>query len=309
VRRAAFVLLVLLGGARASEAAERTVLFVAGPPSHGPGEHEHNAGVQLLAHCLDGVPKLRTRVALNGWPVDSAVLDGIDAIVFLSDGGRRHPALGANLATLAPLMERGVGLGLIHYAVEPTATEGRAELLKWAGGIFEVNWSVNPLWEASFERLPKHPITRGVRPFRVEDEWYFHLRFAEGMKGVTPLLMATPTAATLTRPDGPHEGNPAVRAAVARGDAQVLAWAFERAGRGRGFGFTGGHFHRNWGNDDFRKLVLNAIVWLAKLDVPKQGVASTVSGDDLGRKLDPKVKKAAPKPTEAAPVPAASPAS
>jgi hypothetical protein len=303
VRRALFALLMVLGGAGASDAADRTVLFVAGPPSHGPGEHEHNAGVQLLAQCLDSVPKIKTRVALNGWPADSAVLDGIDAIVFLSDGGRRHPALGANLAALAPLMERGVGLGLIHYAVEPTATEGGAELLQWAGGMFEVNWSVNPLWEASFESLPKHPITRGVRPFRIEDEWYFHLRFADGMKGVTPLLLATPTAATLTRPDGPHEGNPAVRAAVARGEEQILAWAFERARGGRGFGFTGGHFHRNWGHDDFRKLVLNAVVWLAKLDVPKNGVASTVTADDLGRKLDPKSKKAAPKPTAVVPAP------
>ena len=26
--------------------------MIAGKPSHGPGQHEHNAGIQLLAKCL-----------------------------------------------------------------------------------------------------------------------------------------------------------------------------------------------------------------------------------------------------------------
>ena len=294
MRRAPLVLCALLA-ATALEAADRTVLLIAGPPSHGPGEHEHNAGVQLLARSLADVPKLKTRVALNGWPADPAVADGVDALLVLSDGGRRHPALGERLAVVGSLMEKGVGLGLVHYATEPTAAQGGPELLQWAGGYFEVNRSVNPLWEAGFETIPEHPITRGVRPFRMTDEWYFHLRFAE--KGVTPLLIDVPPAATMARPDGPHEGNPSVRAAVERGEPQTLAWAFERKDGGRGFGITGGHFHRNWGDGDFRKLVLNAVLWLAKLDVPKDGVASEVSEEDLGRNLDPKVKKPAATPT------------
>jgi hypothetical protein len=270
--------------------AERTALLIAGPPSHAAGEHEHNAGVQLLAKCLAGVPGLKTRVALNGWPADPAALAGADAVLFLSDGGRRHPAL-AGLSALTPLMERGAGIGLVHYATEPTKTEGGPELLKWAGGFFEVNRSVNPLWEAQLMLPTAHPITRGVRPFRLKDEWYFHLRFPEGMKGVTPLLTAVPPASTLERPDGPHEGNPSVREAVAAGDHQTLAWAFERADGGRGFGFTGGHRHENWGHDDFRKVVLNAVVWLARLDVPKEGVTSAVTEADLAANLDPKQKK------------------
>jgi type 1 glutamine amidotransferase len=302
MRRVLVLLLFCVLRVQAVAGADRTVLLIAGPPSHGPGEHEHNAGVQLLEKCLAGVPQLKTRVALNGWPSDEALLEGIDAVVFYSDGGRKHPALGDHLDLLQPLMERGVGLGLIHYAIEPTATQGAPEFLQWAGGLFEVSWSVNPLWEASFKSLPDHPVLRGVHPFSVEDEWYYHLRFPEDMKGVTPLLTAVPTAETLTRPDGPHEGNAAVRASVARGEPQVVSWAFERPGGGRGFGFSGGHYHRNWSNDDFRKTVLNGIVWLAKLDVPKDGVASRVTEDDLVMNLDPKV----PKPT-AAPAPAAEP--
>jgi hypothetical protein len=51
-----------------------------------------------------------------------------------------------------------------------------------------------------------------------------------------------------------------------------MAWATERDDGGRGFGFTGAHVHWNWANPDFRKLVLNAIAWCAKVDVPADGV-------------------------------------
>jgi hypothetical protein len=77
-----------------------------------------------------------------------------------------------------------------------------------------------------------------------------------------------------------------VREAVARGEAQTVAWAYERPNGGRGFGFTGGHFHKNWGNDDFRKIVLNAVLWLAKMEVPPDGVASQVTTADLAVNLD-----------------------
>jgi hypothetical protein len=108
------------------------------------------------------------------------------------------------------------------------------------------------------------------------------------MKGIVPILSAVPPASTMDRPDGPHEGNPAVREAVKRGEPQVLAWAFQRPDGGRGFGFTGGHFHHNWGNDDCRKLVLNAILWTAKVEVPPGGVECRVTERDLQRNLDRK---------------------
>ena len=60
---------------------------------------------------------------------------------------------------------------------------------------------------------------------------------------------------------------------------------------GRGFGFTGGHFHDNWGNDNYRKVVLNALLWTAKAEVPAEGVESAVAPDDLDANLDPKPSK------------------
>ena len=74
---------------------------------------------------------------------------------------------------------------------------------------------MNPTWKAEFKKLPTHPITQGVAPFALYDEWYYHMRFPEGMTNVTAILSALPPASTLEREDGPHSGNAAVRAAVA----------------------------------------------------------------------------------------------
>jgi hypothetical protein len=223
-------------------------------------------------------------VCRNGWPKDKKVFDGAAAIVIFSDGGGGHPIM-QHLDEVAPLLKKGVGLACIHYAVE--VPKGKAgDLLKDAtGGYFETFWSVNPFWKADFKELPKHPITRGVKPFAIEDEWYYHMRFMDDMKGVTPILTAIPPDSTRRPGNDAHGANPAVFAR--KGQPEHVAWARERPDGGRGFGFTGGHFHWSWGNDNFRTLVLNAIVWVAKLDVPEGGVKSkTPTFDELQKGLD-----------------------
>jgi type 1 glutamine amidotransferase len=273
-------------------AADKKIVFIAGPPSHGPGEHEYRAGCLVLKSCLDKLPNVSTILYTNGWPDDSGALEGAATIVVYTDGGAQHPLLQpGHLKTIGALMDQGVGLVCLHYAVEPTIETGEKEFLDWIGGAFEINWSVNPMWTADFKSLPDHPITRGVKPFKLYDEWYFHMRFRDGMKDVTPILSAVPDQSTTKRNDGPHEGNPAVRELVARGEPQSVAWAVTRADGGRGFGFTGGHFHRNWGDENFRKLVLNAILWTAKIEVPPDGMASVLSPTQLDDNLDPKPKR------------------
>jgi type 1 glutamine amidotransferase len=271
-------------------AGSKKVVFIAGSPSHGPGEHEHRAGCLLLKSCLDTVPDVSSTVYSNGWPANTdQAFAGADTIVVYSDGGSGHPLLqGDRLQKIDALVKSGVGLVCLHYATEPTLEKGQKEFLEWIGGAFEVNWSVNPHWDAAFKNIPKHPITQGVNPFNILDEWYFHIRFPEGMKGVTPILSAVPPASTMNRPNGAHEGNPAMRAAVKAGESQTVAWAHERPDGARGFGFTGGHFHKNWANDDFRKTVLNAILWTAKMEIPADGVPSKVTADQLEQNLDPK---------------------
>ena len=252
----------------------KKIVFVAGKPSHGYGAHEHNAGCLLLAKELKAaMPEYTTEVALNGWPQDTKIFDGADCIIMYCDGGGGHMVV-PHLDEVDALAKKGVGIVCVHYGVEVEKGKPGDRFLDWIGGYFEMNWSVNPHWTAKYEKFPDHPISRGVKPFEINDEWYYHMRFRPEMKGVTPILTALPPKDTLARPDGPHSGNPAVREDVAKGNAQHMAWAAEREGGGRGFGFTGGHDHWNWGDPNFRKVVLNAIVWCAHGEVPKNGVES-----------------------------------
>jgi len=265
--------------AAAAEPAAKKIVLVAGTPSHKSGDHEFNAGVLLLKECLDKVPGVQCTAHLNGWPRDPAAFDSANAILLYMDGGGGHPLVaGDHLEQMRALVARGVGLVCVHYAVEVPAQRGGPELLDWIGGYYETGYSINPHWVAQFKELPEHPTTHGVKPFSMRDEWYFNIRFRPEMKGVQPILKATP-------PDNVR-GTPAAKEHPGR--EEVLAWAVERPDGGRGFGLTGGHFHINWGDEYFRKLILNALVWAAGGDVPPEGIASTVEPDELKKNLDPK---------------------
>jgi tetratricopeptide (TPR) repeat protein len=259
-------------GEKSTKKKPRKILFLAGNPSHGYGAHDHWAGCKLLAKSLEdsGLP-LETEVYRYGWPKDAKAFDGVDCVVIYADGGGNHPVV-EHLEEMDALAKQGVGIVCLHYAVEVPKGPVGEKMLDWIGGYFEPDWSVNPHWTANYAELPEHPITRGVRPFKINDEWYYHMRFRKDMDGVKPILTDLPPPESLSRPDGPHSGNPHVRAAIARKEPQHMAWAMEREDGGRGFGFTGAHVHWNWADPNFRKLVLNAIIWCAKIEVPREGV-------------------------------------
>jgi type 1 glutamine amidotransferase len=271
------------------------IVLLAGRASHGPGDHEFHAGLKLLAKCLKDVPGVdpvyvEQTAPGEGWPADESVFDGAKTIVFFMDGGGGHPMIQqARLETLQKLMDNGVGVVCMHYAVEVPKGKPGDKFLDWLGGYYETGFSTNPHWVADIIRLPDHPITRGVKPFAVKDEWYFSIRFRPNMKGITPILVAKPDdktrEGTSSSPRGPY-----AHIVEAKGHDEVLGWAVERPDGGRGFGFTGGHAHKNWGDANFRKLVLNAILWSAKVEVPSNGIDCEVTKEDLEKNLDPKRK-------------------
>ncbi len=278
----------------------KKIVLVAGKPSHPPRMHEFNAGVQLLAKCLEDVAEIDAHFVLNGWPDDESVFDDADAVVFFMDGGGRHEVVqeeGRRLAMIDQWASRGVGLGFMHYGVEVLADQAGDHFKRWIGGHYEHMHSCNPIWEPSFTAFADHVVTRGVEPFQIKDEWYFNMRFVADLSGneptktesiqFVPILVATPPDEVR---DGPYvyPKGPYPHIQAAKGRAETMMWTVERAGGRRGFGFTGGHFHDNWGNDAFRKVVLNAIVWIAKAEVPPQGIESTVIPEQLDANLDPK---------------------
>jgi hypothetical protein len=271
-----------------AEEARRKLVLLAGRPSHGPMEHEFNAGILLLRKCLEGVPGLEVEHHKNGWPESEKAFEGASGILLYADGGGGHPFIqDSRLPIVGDLMRRGVGLMCAHFAVEVPANKGSKEFLDWLGGYYEHQWSCNPMWTPEYTELPDHPITRGVKPFSIRDEWYFNMRFRPDMKDITPILAAKPSDAVR---DGPYvyPRGPYPHIQKEKGRRETMMWAVERKDGGRGVGFTGGHFHRNWRDDNFRKVVLNAAVWICKVDVPRNGVASTVTEADIKENLDPK---------------------
>jgi type 1 glutamine amidotransferase len=293
--------------ASTSSTGKKKALLLAGNPSHGFGAHDHLSGCSLLARLLNesGLPIEAEVHSLQkqGWPSPEK-LASANTIVIYSDGGGGHP-FNSHLDELEALTKKGVGIVCIHYGVETTIGKPGQAFVDWTGGYFEPNYSVNPHWTAHYRALPKHPITNGVKSFSTNDEWYYHMRFRDKMEGVTPILTDLPPLNTLvvtdkdgkvvmedkdgkqvpklSRGEGPHSNNPSVRKAVLDDkEPQHMAWATERADGGRGFGCSGGHVHWNWGNNQFRKLILNAIAWTAGVEIPADGVpAGTVTVDDL----------------------------
>jgi type 1 glutamine amidotransferase len=287
-RQLALVLLIACAGLVATSAADKRILLIAGKPSHGPGEHEFRAGCLLLKKCLDPVPGVQVEVYTNGWPGSDSVFEGADAVVIYSDGGAGNPAIQGNRIQLIDgLAKRGVGLGFMHYALEAPKGEAGSAMQRWIGGYYEDHYSVNPMWTPDYQSFPAHPVTRGVGPFALLDEWYFNMRWAEDTKGITHILAATPSDKVrngpYVYPPGPYE-----HIVAAKGRQETMMWTLERPDGGRGFGFSGGHAHVNWFNDDYRKVVLNAILWVAKADVPPSGVQSSVAPEELSLNLDHK---------------------
>ncbi len=295
--RFAALLALLVASVVDSAGADKKIVLIAGGKSHGPGDHEFRAGCLLLQKSLAGVPGIKTFVYSNGWPSkveggnvvdDHAALDGAAAVLIYADGGGGHPLLVRDHSkVMEGLVKRGVGLGCAHYGVEIPSTNGGPQLLQWIGGHYEHAYSVNPMWIPNYQKFPNHPVARGVKPFALLDEWYFNMRWPADTKGLTHILVDKPSDQVrngpYVYPPGPYK-----HIQEAKGREETMMWTFERPDGGRGFGFTGGHKHVNWVNDNQRKAVLNALLWIAKVDVPANGVESVVSPEELALNLDPK---------------------
>ena len=252
------IILVISSCERKPETNTRKVVFIAGKPTHGEGNHEWDKDARFLKQCLEGasnIEPLAIDIHYNGWPDNPADLDDADAIIFLTDGNKLHPLIEPDrMVKIRELAGRGVGLAFLHFSVEPP--EGKeADFIEWMGGCYERGYSQNPINTVAVTPVKNdHPITRGCGGYVAEDEWYFDIRLRSDDERVVPLMTGN------LPPWNPKE--------------KVLAWATTRDDGGRGFGFSGGHYHQNWHMESFRKLILNAILWVAKAEVPANGVSS-----------------------------------
>jgi type 1 glutamine amidotransferase len=260
------------------------IVLIAGPldRGHPAGTHEYEKTIRLIKHCLDNSPDhpaVRTELHTGGWPTDSRTLDDAATIVLISSGSDRklsdHPLLTDDrLALIEKQMKRGCGLVLVHWSVFVPNKDAGDKMLDWVGGHFDYQSGPSPKgWYSRIQTamIPvkpgTHPIAQGVEPFAVREEFYYRMRFNERSRP-TPVLTATI----------PGEKEP-----------QTVAWAIERPDGGRGFGLTGGHFFDNWKHDSYRRLLLQAVLWTAKVEFPRAGLRNAFPPEDaLKRKEAPR---------------------
>ncbi|MGL4555154.1 MAG: ThuA domain-containing protein [Gemmataceae bacterium] len=257
----------------------KKIVLIAGKKSHGPegnGVHDYGWSVRLIRAMLarsNAAQAVRVEAHLGGWPRDPELADA-DAVLVVSDGrdGTRyeeapHLATPERVRAFDRLMRRGCGLMTFHFSTFAPERH-RAEVLRWNGGYFQWEQGGKRAWYSAIRTLeadvavdPAHPVARGVKPFRLREEFYYNLRMSADAAAVASVADLKGRA-----PDG-----------------NVVAWALQRDA-GRGFGTTCGHFYDNWQNPMFRKLMLNGLVWSAGAEVPAGGVeAAFLTHDEIAR--------------------------
>ena len=264
-RLAALALLLLTSDALA---ALPRIVLIGGAKSEGPARHDYPNGIGVLKAILESSPDLRGKIAVDaypeGWP-EPASLDTADTLVWYFDGESRHPLLDAGRrAHFEGLMRRGVGIVALHQSSTVPAGDRAVGLERWLGaarhGLFDRATQEAALVPA------KHAVTRGAGRFAYHDEFYPTFRRASGGGAYRAVL------STMLRPEY-RDGRDLADAGPERA---TVAWTFERAGGGRAFTFSGAHYLASLDQPELRRILLNAIAWTARLEVPAQGVASAL---------------------------------
>ena len=287
--------LVFICGVAWGVAPPKKIVLIGGPKIHGGiGQHDTSKGIVVLKELLDASPDARDVRILaypDGWPSEDSALEGASTIVFYFDGLESHPLLNAaHRVQFEKLMEGGTGVVAFHQASTLPANDKTIDLPRWLGGA---RYGMFDRTEETVLFKPAdHPIGNGVGEFLLTDEFYPTIRFLEDGKALTPIL--TGTLHPQFRDDKPL--------VIDKAEVHTVAWAFERDDGGRAFTFTGLHYLVGLDDPALRKLVLNAIFWTAKIEVPRDGVKTTAPADAAQKFVNQELKAeleaaAAPKKT------------
>lgn len=246
--------------------APKKIVLIGGSKSEGPARHDYANGIRLIASFLAALPEpkrgeLTVSSYPDGWPADPHALDGASAVLLYFDGDTRHPLLDAGRRhSFEALMRAGAGLVVLHQASTVPAKDASIDLQRWLGGVrFGMTDRTTETTTLQVASSP-HPATRGVRDFTYRDEFYPTIRFSGK---VTPMLTAT------LHPQ--YRGGKWI--VEDRPEAATVAWTYERAGGGRSFGFTGGHYLVALDQPMLRRTLVNAILWAAHVEVPQDGAS------------------------------------
>jgi type 1 glutamine amidotransferase len=253
---ATFTFFALALSARAAEPAPVKVLLIGADRDQPAESREYMTDLEILARCLRQTKGVEAIVS-NGWPKDAGVLKDVKTIVVYSPRGGNLLFEGAARKQTVEMLKNGVGLVAIHSGMIADQGETGEFLLNNLGGWFHSE-SKLVVRNAKIKQFDSaHPICQGWDEFVIRDEYFQNLRL-------------------------PREANPVLKAKV-DDEELVVAWSFERddAKKGRSFGFVPGHYHTSFAEEGVRKCLVNAILWTARRDVPKEGFPAAQTAKEL----------------------------
>lgn len=255
--------LCLLASLTSADEPTSKILFIGKEPDHPHGSHMYLHTLGVLAKCAEKVDGVETVVS-KGWPEDKAKLEGVKAIVVYTSPAAELLLDSPHREEFDKQMKAGTGLVTIHWA--SSIMQANVERLgpawdSYLGGTWVSNVGLSFGKSPLVQLVPDHPICRGWKEYEIEDEYYLN----PTIEKATPLL----------RVKEPKDGKEV-----------IVGWAYERPGGGRAFATTLGHPYANFQREPFRRMIVNAILWSAKLEVPKEGADVELSEELL--KLPPK---------------------
>ncbi len=236
-----------------AEPPKRILLLGQKPDTHPALSHEYMAGVRLVARMLKQFPGLDVQIiqADSPWREAPDLLAKADGVfLYLTEGARWLSEDPERLQAFQKLAARGGGLVALHWAMGSKIAEPVPADVKLFGACHggpDRKARDTDVGVTVFDKV--HPIAHGLVDFRVPDEWYYRLKVVAPPAKITPLLTAK------------LEGN-----------EETVAWAYQRPDGGRSCGFTGLHYHENWKNENYRRFVIQAILWSLKEKIPESGV-------------------------------------
>jgi type 1 glutamine amidotransferase len=237
------------------------------------GHHDYLAGCALAAFLLQQTSGVSVAAVRDGWPEDDGVFEGVRSLVFYTGGMDKHAFLKSpeRIERIQRLIDDEVGIVMLHQAVR-YPREFAEQATTWIGGVHVPDKSGRGHWRTQHLTFPAHPVTRGVQPWKIKDGWLNEIQFVDRMRGITPLLWSS------REHRGSNEG----------GTADVVAWTYDRPGGGRSFCFTGLDAHSAWSVPGVRQLIVNGILWSARMSIPTAGAPCAADETVLKSYLTPR---------------------
>lgn len=269
----------------------KVIYFMAGPKDHAwPSRHETEKDLLVLQRCLDSVTNIKgakivtkfiyKRTALDIEDMKDAAAIVIESSAEYSSPERTHPLFppsGDNkksynkevlnyLQQVDSLHKAGMGIIVLHWGVAAENQKAFGLYAGWFGGGYIPGYSQNPLGQWTITPVDggrKHPVMRGVGPWTCKDEVFSRFMVIPEDPHRTDLLMGAAPKTNM----GP----------VA---SRCITWAYED-GKARALLYGGMDYHSALLVDDYRRFLMNAIVWAAGIEVPAGGVQSSAKGLQL----------------------------